>query len=225
MGYRLYREVVHYAPADLTSGELVVAWVIADDASDDTRQSWIRNDELCFRTRMGPSGVRAALGKLAARGLEFRVIHGYDRRGNPVYAAKGHSVDYLVPDFFRAATPVSPSGVDNPLKGAARVSPYGPAPGLKGDTTVRDGDTTVAALRLKGDTAVSPLSSENLNHLTLPSVDPAVVTTSLEGTSDRQVKPGHLSQLPALTQLEEFERQAAGLREFEKRSRAEKETE
>jgi len=65
VGHDLYREVVNFAPDDLSPGELVVAWVIADDARDATRKSWISNAELCRRSRMKPSGVRAALGRLA----------------------------------------------------------------------------------------------------------------------------------------------------------------
>lgn len=40
MGYKLYREVMRWAPAALTKGEKLAALEIADDANDDTRLTW-----------------------------------------------------------------------------------------------------------------------------------------------------------------------------------------
>jgi hypothetical protein len=100
VGYKLYRQIRDYAPQDWTSGELVVAWVIADDANDDTRRSFIPNDELCRRTRMSASGVRKALEKLNAKGFEFRVPHGKGKDGREVYSARGKPPEYVVPDIF-----------------------------------------------------------------------------------------------------------------------------
>lgn len=123
MGYLLYREVRDFAPADLSQAELVVALMIADDANEHTRRSWIALELLCARARLKPTGVRGALQRLAARGLEFRVIHGYGKDGRPVFAAKGHAVDYLVPDMLKGDTLTSPYPVDNPPKGDTTVSP------------------------------------------------------------------------------------------------------
>ena len=81
VGYRLYRDIRDFAPQDWTSGELVVAWVIADDASDASRRSLIPGPELCRRARMSAEVVRKALAKLAARGSELRVIHGTGKGG------------------------------------------------------------------------------------------------------------------------------------------------
>ena len=226
LGYRLYREVLGFAPADLTSGELVVALVIADDAGDDTRRSWIESAELHYRSRMKPSTVRANLAKLAARGLEFRVAHGNDKNGNPVYAVKGKTPDYLVPDFFLGASPLAPKAVDNPAVGASPLAPNGSAGGSVGASAVAVGASAVAPKRLQGASRLAPLSSKNLNYLNIPSLDCPVITTSVEGTREAgQVKisdlaasiPGIDQPLPplALTQEQEFERQSAGLREFE----------
>lgn len=115
VGYRLYREVLDFAPADLSSGELIVALVIADDARDQNRVSWITLPLLCARTRLKPSSVRAALSKLASRGYEFRVPHGYGKDGRPVFAARGHAVDYVVPDMTIAATPLAPISQAQPV--------------------------------------------------------------------------------------------------------------
>lgn len=40
MGYKLYREVMRWAPAALTKGEKLAALAIADDANDATRLTW-----------------------------------------------------------------------------------------------------------------------------------------------------------------------------------------
>lgn len=97
MGFRLYREVIDHAPPDITSGELVVWLVIADDANDDTRVGWLDGDELCRRARMKPRGVASALQRLAARGYELRVARGVDKNGRPVYAYRGTQTTYRLP--------------------------------------------------------------------------------------------------------------------------------
>jgi hypothetical protein len=226
VGFKVYREVRDFAPPGITSGELVVALIIADDAGEESRRSWIKSEELCYRTRMKPSTVRANLAKLAARGLEFRVIHGRDKNGNPVYAVKGKTPDYLVPDFLLGASPLAPKAVDNPGVGASGLAPNG-TPGDPVDASaVAVGASAVAPKRLQGASRLAPLSSEDLNHLNIPSLDCPVITTSVEGTcATGQVKTsdfaasvqGTAQPLPPvkLTQQEEFERQVAGLREFE----------
>lgn len=169
MGYKLYREIRDFAPDDLTSGELAVALMIADDANDRTRRSWIPLPLLCQRARLKPSSVRAALAKLAARGYEFRVIHGYGTDGRPVFAAKGHATDYVVPDMLKGATGLAPiepfEPVDNPGKGASAVAPNGRYPQPKGASAVAEGATRVAPIGPKGASALAPLPSKNLNHL------------------------------------------------------------
>jgi len=204
VGYLLYREIRDFAPADLSSGELVVALMIADDANDITRRSWIANEELCFRARMKASGVRDALSRLAGRGYEFRVIHGYGKNGRPVFAAKGHTVDYLVPDM---------------LKGAAVAAPFDPGHSLKGAAVPHKGAAVAAPKSLKGAAVAAPLSSEDLNHLRIPSNPGPDLTPAVEGThASRQVKTSDfpVADSGPLSQAEEFARQANGLREFEK---------
>jgi hypothetical protein len=97
VGYKLYREVRDFAPADWTAAERVVAWVIADDAHDKSRISFMKLALLCHRTGLSPRGIRDALQRLRERGYEFRRSFGYDKNGNPVYAARGHEVEYEVP--------------------------------------------------------------------------------------------------------------------------------
>jgi hypothetical protein len=133
MGYKLYREIRDNAPADWTHAERLVALMIADDANDQTRRSWIKLPELMARTGIrSQSGVRQALQKLAVHGYEFRVPIAKGRDGRPVFAAAGHSLDYLVPTM--------------PEK---RLNP---APFAKGDSDERP-------IGPKGDSDESPLSS------------------------------------------------------------------
>ena len=126
VGYRLYRDIRDFAPQDWTSGELVVAWVIADDASDASRHSLIPGPELCRRAHMSAEGVRKALAKLAARGYEFRVSHGTGKDGREVYAARNHPPEYVVPDVFQIlvqAAVMAAEPVDNFTEGGTTVPP------------------------------------------------------------------------------------------------------
>ena len=100
VGYKLYRLIKAHAPRDWTSGELVVALMIADDANDDTRLSYMTPQALAGDCRMSIRGVRDNLQKLAGKGFEFRAIKGRDRHGNAMYAVKGNDVQYQVPDIF-----------------------------------------------------------------------------------------------------------------------------
>jgi hypothetical protein len=97
VGYKLYRELVDFLPAKITSAELVVALIIADDAGEETRRSWIRTPVLLAKTRLTVTAMRGAFQRLDKRGYHFRVAHGYGSDGRPVYAARGHPPEYLVP--------------------------------------------------------------------------------------------------------------------------------
>lgn len=100
VGYKLYRQIRDHAPQNWTSGELVIAFIIADSANEDTRRSYLEADELCRRARMSDRGVRKALEKLAERGFEFRVSRGKGKDGKEVYAVSGKRIEYQVPDIF-----------------------------------------------------------------------------------------------------------------------------
>lgn len=133
MGYKLYREIRDRAPADWTHAERLVAWVIADDANDETRRSWIKLPELMERTGIkSQSGVRQALQKLADRGYEFRMPFTRGRDGRLVFAARGHSLDYLMPPM--------------PERRLNRVP-------------LAKGDSSECPSASKGDSSESPLSS------------------------------------------------------------------
>jgi hypothetical protein len=128
VGYRLYRQIRDLAPQNWTSGELVVAFIIADSANDDTRRSYLDNPELCRRARMSGDGVRKALQRLAERGFEFRVSKGKDKHGKRVYAVSGKSVEYQVPDVFmilERGAAVAYGLVDNLGPAGTTVPPHG----------------------------------------------------------------------------------------------------
>jgi hypothetical protein len=100
VGYELYRQIRDLAPQNWTSGELVVALMIADSAGEHTRRSYLDANELSRRARMSPRGVSKALEKLKEKGFEFRVSKGRDHTGKDIYAVSGKQVEYQVPDIF-----------------------------------------------------------------------------------------------------------------------------
>lgn len=113
VGYKLYREARDFLPPDCTLAELAVAWIIADDARDESRRSYIDAELLAMRTRLSATAIRGALRRLASRGYEFRVSHGKGSDGREVYAARNHRPEYLVP--LIAEIRVARMGVANPV--------------------------------------------------------------------------------------------------------------
>jgi hypothetical protein len=100
MGYRLYREVKLNAPAGWSKAARLVAWAIADDANDDTRRSWIKQDELMRQTGIEtPGGLRKVLRELADSGYEFRVPISVGSDGRMLFACHGRSTDFLIPEM------------------------------------------------------------------------------------------------------------------------------
>ena len=160
MGYRLYREIRDYAPLDWTPTERLVALMIADDAGEETRKSWIKLPELMARTGVRTeSGIRQALQRLAKRGYEFRVPIAKGKDGRSVFAVKGHSLDFIVPPM-----------PDRRLSGVAYPK-----------ATVMDGKATVADA--KGDCPESPLSSEPL-----PQISPHEVQKKAPRRAERSAR-------------------------------------
>ena len=100
MGYKLWRQIRDHAPQDWTSGELVVALMIADSANEQTRRAYITADDLRTLCRMGDGGIRKNLQKLLEKGFEFRVPQGRDKTGKTIYAVSGNGVEYQVPAIF-----------------------------------------------------------------------------------------------------------------------------
>lgn len=146
VGYRLYRQIRDFAPRDWTSGELVVAFIIADSANEESRRSYLDNPELCRRSRMTEGGVRKALQRLAERGFEFRVSKGKDKHGKEIYAASGKRVEYQVPDIFmllERGAAVAYGLVDKLAEGGTTVPP-------RAGLSTRQGGTVVPLRRYHG---------------------------------------------------------------------------
>ncbi|MEV0149716.1 MULTISPECIES: hypothetical protein [unclassified Nonomuraea] len=85
-------------------------FVIAERAHKATRRMlWHRGDRrddgtkitltetLQMRTGLGARGLSESLQRLAARGVEVRVQIDTDSLGRPVFARRGHAVDYYLP--------------------------------------------------------------------------------------------------------------------------------
>src|SRR5689334_10003089 len=97
MGYELRRWLRDQLPADLPSGELLVALEIADRANDQSRRCWPELAELAAACRMAPASVSRHLRGLGRRGWELREPVRTGRDGRPVYAHTGHKITFLVP--------------------------------------------------------------------------------------------------------------------------------
>lgn len=130
MSGRLVGEVIDWLqsePADgITLAEAAVLMAIAERAHEKTREMWrhrIDDRSLYERikgvTRQGDAGLSKTLQRLAARGLECRVPIATGSDGRPVFAARGKSMRFRLPELPAAVAlpePVDngPSPVDNP---------------------------------------------------------------------------------------------------------------
>lgn len=99
MGYELYRHVLSHAPGELDAAARLVLAVIADDANEKTRRSYLGMDLLSHRTGLLPDSIGKALRRLAKAGIEIRVPVGANKNGKPVFAMRGHRTVYLIPVF------------------------------------------------------------------------------------------------------------------------------
>lgn len=119
MSNRLLTEVMEYAPPDLSSAELALLLILADKSTDEDRMVNGRRiparccfpgmEQLSAWMRMSADGVGKVLRKLESRGLQVRTPIGTDTAARPIYAAKGHSTLYRVPELAKALPDVLPS--------------------------------------------------------------------------------------------------------------------
>jgi hypothetical protein len=126
MGHELRRMIRDGAPAAWTPFMRLVASEIADDARDpsqgmpeDATWPWSAipvsgcwqggkwRDGLAERTGLSERHIRRALADLRNAGYEMRQSIGVDKRGRPVYAAKGHAVRFQVPSLPPRSVPES----------------------------------------------------------------------------------------------------------------------
>lgn len=118
MGYELYRHVLQNAPTELDAAARLVLAVIADDANERTRKSYLGMDLLSHRTGLLPDSAGKALRRLAKAGIEIRIPIGTDGKGRPVFAAKGNRTTYLIPVFPERAFMTPKAGREADLSAA-----------------------------------------------------------------------------------------------------------
>jgi hypothetical protein len=157
---RLVGEVIDWLqtpPAEgLTMAEATILMVIAERSHDKTREMWRhRGDDRSLyeriRTaaRLGDRGMSAALRRLRERGLDVCVPIGTDKHGRTVYAARGRSMRFRLPELPAMVALPGPvdSGsrpVDNPAADPVDNGTEGVPSGEKGRTLVRAFEEKVA---------------------------------------------------------------------------------
>ena len=126
MGYELRRQLREALGPDITGLQRAVALEIADDANDDTRESWAALEDLARWTGAKDTNVvRNALKRLSAADWEFRVPIGKGKDGRLLYAVPGRRMTYRVPDFEEVAT-ATPKGEQELPHGGAVATPQTP---------------------------------------------------------------------------------------------------
>lgn len=132
MGVRLIVEVLDHAPDGATPAERLVLVVLAESANDTTRQAWPGIEVIARRTGLSMRGIRSALARLAARGLDVRVPLGVDKHGKPVYSGPRKRTTYQIPRLTNGGTTVPPL----PTNGGTTVPPVAAPQRQNGGTTV-----------------------------------------------------------------------------------------
>lgn len=123
MGYELRRALREALGPEIKGMPRAVALEIADDARDETRESYCSLEDLARWTGAKDTNVvRDALKRLGAAGWEFRVPIGKGKDGRLLYAVPGTRMTFRVPDFEEVATtrPKGESGL--PLEPEGRVT-------------------------------------------------------------------------------------------------------
>lgn len=200
MSGRLVGEVVDWLqtpPADdLTMAEAAVLLVIAERAHDKTREMWRHriDDHSLFErirrvTRQTDAGLSKTLQRLARRGLECRVPIAAGSDGRPVYAAKGKSMRFRLPELPAAVT--LPEPVDNAAP-PVENPPDEPVENPARDTRRADTDPgfepkgghTSGLWGPKGGHTSAPNPSKDNPSTTDPSTNPPSPQPDVEGGHD-----------------------------------------
>lgn len=152
MGVELIMDVLDHAPPDLTPAERLVLVIIAERASDQTREAWPGGRDgwglptIAVRAGLKTQSVQHIFHTLARRGLEVRMPIGQDRRGRPVYAHEGHQTSYRLPHFAQR------SDGHPPTEDRPRSDHKAPEGGPQSALTVERSD--------RGNSEVGPQSQE-----------------------------------------------------------------
>jgi hypothetical protein len=195
LGHDLTRMLRAGMPRGWTAGERCVALILADVCNDRTRRppAGLNPSEiLCEELSITPGTLGNILASLARKGCEFRVPFGRDKHGRPVYAAKGHAVEYAFPM-------ITPRDAKGPLLGGPNGSGLvetPPAASFQGPFS--DGPSLP---KVHSPVAKGPPVSGPHTPITPSTKDDAdqdsgvpVATTSVEGGNDGAIREGiHLA--------------------------------
>lgn len=126
MAGQLFGDVIEWlrtpAAKDLSPKARIVLLTIADRVMD-TRTRRMRHfkgddctlhERLCQVADVSPEGLKKILQELAARGLEVRVQITrdgepmFDKAGRPVYACRGHAMEFALPELPAMVQLVAP---------------------------------------------------------------------------------------------------------------------
>ncbi|GIH69411.1 hypothetical protein Mth01_16640 [Sphaerimonospora thailandensis] len=133
MGYELRRWLADRLPAEISSGERLVALEIADQANDDTRLAYGKGILTLVARRTGYANekqVRKTIIRLAGNRVELRVPISrngrpiMDKNGRPVFAYEGHETTYRIPTESECPALVGP--LPGPLSGTPSGVPLEP---------------------------------------------------------------------------------------------------
>lgn len=109
MSARLVGDLIEWrrspAGTTLTEAEFIVLITIADRVLDEDTRLMKRfrgdncelHDRICQVVGVNKENLKKILQRLAARGMEVRVEITRDRAGRPVYACRGHAMDFRFP--------------------------------------------------------------------------------------------------------------------------------
>lgn len=128
MGYELRRWLADRLPAEISSGERLVALEIADQANEQTRRAYGKSLLQTIARRTGYANekqVRKVVIRLARNKVELRVPISrngspvMDKNGRPVFAYEGHETTYRIP------TEAECPALEGPLAGSLSGTPDG----------------------------------------------------------------------------------------------------
>ncbi|MDP9843295.1 hypothetical protein [Streptosporangium lutulentum] len=104
------------AAEGLTGAERLVLLIIAERCNKTTRKMWAYKgdgktltDVIAARVGVEVDSLTKVFRRLALRGLEVRVPIATNSRGQPVFAVRGRSSDYILP-FLPASYELPPPG-------------------------------------------------------------------------------------------------------------------
>lgn len=145
MAYELVKEVRDHAPAGLDpTARLILVW-IAEECRGGSRMRDIPTETLCRRTGLDGRGLRHALERLAAAGINVRVALAHDKHNRPLYALTGRVCRWVLPPL----EPPAGCSCDSCSHGAdPQVLPQ-----TAEDVEVRPPDAEVRAADLQGHAA------------------------------------------------------------------------